>query len=48
MYQSQIDYIYIIVQNLKNSNFFINKKKSFRKISPKTFQINIFNSLIFR
>ena len=33
MYQSQIDYIYIIVQNLKNSNFFINKKKSFRKKS---------------
>lgn len=27
MYQSQIDYIYIIVQNLKNSNFFINKKR---------------------
>ena len=47
MYQSQIDYIYIIVQNLKNSNFFINKKKSFRN-SPKTFQINMFNNLIFR
>ena len=46
MYQSQIDYIYIIVQNLKNSNFFINKKKSFRK-SSKTFQINMFNKLIF-
>lgn len=47
MYQSQIDYIYIIVQNLKNSNFFINKKKSFRTFS-KTFQINMFNNLIFR
>ena len=29
MYQSQIDYIYIIVQNIKNSNFFINKKEKF-------------------
>lgn len=48
MYQSQIDYIYIIVQNLKNSNFFINKKRKVLENSPKTFQINMFNNLIFR